>query len=414
MEVSEMETRKKVIEQFNEYLVTGFNEWEMRGLFVSQTDKVNYVHELKLYLKDESVELPKMLDLVINTAIKFDKLDQFLNSYDINISNSSDLVNFLKELTNINDPDEMDDHIINYIIDNGLLSDFLEFENSDMTEFVGLSFDDYLCDFVGNNLIDSRDLVEMILDPDWAVSKFEALQRDLMFDYDEFLYDYYDQADILRELKLENDISFRLLDFLANEKCYQINLNYKLFKDYPYISAEINEYLNINNLYNYDSFADEFGYYAFQEIQADTIVYKKINTRLDNGNQVITGTEVIELLLKKGAMIGFNLTGSYNHANIDVPIGKCRASAAELTDQTKINLFNKLINRSYIPLKDIANINPDDYNFNIRHLEIYSSYDHSFVYNAGIVEPVSPFSFSPDECQSGIHFFFNKQDALEY
>jgi hypothetical protein len=44
-----------------------------------------------------------------------------------------------------------------------------------------------------------------------------------------------------------------------------------------------------------------------------------------------------------------------------------------------------------------------------------SSYDSSFTYEPGqIVKPVDKFSREEDECSSGIHFFINLGDALDY
>lgn len=416
-----METRKKqVIEQFGYYLKMDYNEVEKMELLINEKEKIEYVDKLDLFLQDENVKLPEILKLIIDLAQKNNCLTNFLEKDNIDIFNPDDLSNYLVELFELIDVnynyeyDEID-LLSEYIVENGLIDDLLYFNNIELEDLAGISFDDYLDELDVNYILNNGNFYsfkDMILNPDLAVNNFENIQDGLMYDYGDYLIDYLSGDEKLEYLKDYPNIDNMIIEFLKNTNKYKIQLDCEEFYQYGHIRLYIREYLNIAQLYTRQTYIEKFGEYAFKQVIDDTIVFKKIRANLSNDHKSIVNDEIIELLLPSGAIIGFNL---YSNEPIkNKPTGKCRASVVYLTDNTKINLFDRMNNKPIITLNILSIMDPEHYKFNINNLNIISMYDKNFIYEVGEIKPDEKFSFDLGECASGIHFFFTRSAAENY
>lgn len=128
-----------------------------------------------------------------------------------------------------------------------------------------------------------------------------------------------------------------------------------------------------------------FGRANFYTVKKDLKVFKSIHCTAPRNSSRYMNKAIASLLIKKGSVIHAKLEYLNDTAN-----RKCRADSAYI--QKMYDFY-------------------DDKEITVG----FSGWDSSFRYNTGkTVRPVGGFSYRPFICETGIHFFLQLQDALNY
>lgn len=157
--------------------------------------------------------------------------------------------------------------------------------------------------------------------------------------------------------------------------------------------AKIRKYINDNCTYT------SYGFYV---VNKPLKVWKKTYTEADHSC-------VVALEIPIGAKIYANLLTAYYQGvtNSQIDDRKMRASEAVVVKQFRIGeatgygQFQGIVERKYTGYKEV------------KHTK--SGHDNKFKYSVGkTVTPTDGFSLRDRVCESGVHFFVNLSDALDY
>jgi hypothetical protein len=141
---------------------------------------------------------------------------------------------------------------------------------------------------------------------------------------------------------------------------------------------------------------------GFRVLDRDIIGYKQLTMNTKHG-----GRAIATLIIPKGTVV-------YQAANGTNDQMKCRAQKAYIFSITKISTTDgrdlQKINKAFSHYRTHEPVTNDK-----RFVKACDRSGHRMIYNTGEwIKPELPYSFVDDACESGIHFFLERERAVNY